>query len=356
MTSIIRSNLFKNKCKLFARSISTANRPNYAFAFDIDGVIIKGKRLIPEATRALKLLNGDNGANRKVPFVLLTNGGGVTEEEKAEQISEIVGVRIDPKAVILSHSPMQNLVSKYQDKRVLIVGGAGRKCFEVAKKYGFQDVVTPNDVMHWNHSAWPHSEPITDLSLLTSPHPLEFSELPIHAVMMFYDSLDWGRDIQVMLDALCSKKGVLGTRKEDYSVQDVPLYWSNNDLIWSTDFPAPRLGQGAFKNALEGLYKTLTGHELQSTSFGKPHAATYQFAEQVIDFIAGTKQKRNIYAVGDNPAADIKGANAYGWTSVLVRTGVFTGKGNSSQYPAHIVCENVEEAVEKIIAKEEGKL
>jgi ribonucleotide monophosphatase NagD (HAD superfamily) len=29
-----------------------------------------------------------------VPFVLLTNGGGVTEEEKAEQISEIVGVRV----------------------------------------------------------------------------------------------------------------------------------------------------------------------------------------------------------------------------------------------------------------------
>jgi hypothetical protein len=30
-----------------------------------------------------------------------------------------------------------------------------------------------------------------------------------------------------MLDALCSKGGIIGTRKEDYSVQDVPLYWSN---------------------------------------------------------------------------------------------------------------------------------
>lgn len=35
-----------------------------------------------------------NNSTRKVPFVLLTNGGGVTEEEKAEQISEIVGVRV----------------------------------------------------------------------------------------------------------------------------------------------------------------------------------------------------------------------------------------------------------------------
>ncbi|KAI9244543.1 HAD hydrolase [Sporodiniella umbellata] len=357
MATIFRKSVLTVTRKPWSRFISTVNKPNYAFAFDIDGVLIKGKKLIPEATRALKLLNGDNAANRKIPFVLLTNGGGVTEEEKANQISEIVGVKIDPKAVILSHSPMQSLARKYQDKRVLIVGGAGRKCFDVAKRYGFTDAVTPNDIMHWNSSAWPHSEPTSDLSLLTSPQSLEFSKLPIHAVMVFHDSLDWGRDIQIILDAVCSKHGVLGTRKNSYDTQDVPLYWSNNDLIWSTDFPAPRLGQGALKNAVEGLFTTLTGSELKSTSFGKPHATTYDFAEQIINSVAEEgQQKRNVYAVGDNPLADIKGANGYGWTSVLVRTGVFTGEGNSTEYPADIVCENVEEAVERVIAKEEGKL
>jgi ribonucleotide monophosphatase NagD (HAD superfamily) len=100
----------------------------------------------------------------------------------------------------------------------------------------------------------------------------------------------------------------------------------------------------------------LTGHELKSTSFGKPHAATYQFAEQVLESLkpAGTGRPRNVYAIGDNPAADIQGANNYGWTSVLVRTGVFTGKDNSEEFPANIVCENVEEAVEKVIAQEEN--
>lgn len=100
----------------------------------------------------------------------------------------------------------------------------------------------------------------------------------------------------------------------------------------------------------------MTHQELQSTSFGKPHATTYQFAEQVLESIQPSNNSRNVYAVGDNPAADIQGANNYGWTSVLVRTGVFTGKGNSEEFPAKIVCENVEEAVEKIIASEEGKL
>lgn len=45
-----------------------------------------------------------------------------------------------------------------------------------------------------------------------------------------------GRDLQIMLDALCSKGGILGTRKEDYCVQDVPLYWSNVSYITQIKF------------------------------------------------------------------------------------------------------------------------
>lgn len=125
--------------------------------------------------------------------------------------------------------------------------------------------------------------------------------------------------------------------------------------IWSSDFPAPRLGQGAIKIALEGLYKQLTGYDLKSTSFGKPHAVTYQFAEQVLDSLSPVEQTRTVYAIGDNPAADIQGANGYGWESMLVRTGVFRGHGNSSEFPAKYVCEHVLEAVESAIAIEEAK-
>jgi hypothetical protein len=57
-----------------------------------------------------------------------------------------------------------------------------------------------------------------------------------------------------------------------------------------------------------------------------------------------------IYAVGDNPAADVRGANSAGqpWVSVLVRTGVFQGPpaSNSLSDPAHIVVEDVLGAVQ----------
>ena len=38
----------------------------YAFAFDIDGVLIKGGEVIPEAKEAMKILNGANEYNIKV--------------------------------------------------------------------------------------------------------------------------------------------------------------------------------------------------------------------------------------------------------------------------------------------------
>lgn len=105
--------------------------------------------------------------------------------------------------------------------------------------------------------------------------------------------------------------------------------------------------------AVDSLYKQLTGSELKSTSFGKPHAATYQFAENVLNRLSPTNTKRHVYAVGDNPAADIQGANNYGWTSMLVRTGVFNGGENATDFPAKVVCENVLEAVERAIANSE---
>ena len=50
-------------------SFSTADIPtadSFAFAFDIDGVLIRGGRPIPEAIEAMKVLNGENEYGMKV--------------------------------------------------------------------------------------------------------------------------------------------------------------------------------------------------------------------------------------------------------------------------------------------------
>lgn len=44
----------------------TAVTDKYAYAFDIDGVLIRGGKPIPEAIEAMKMLNGENDYGIKV--------------------------------------------------------------------------------------------------------------------------------------------------------------------------------------------------------------------------------------------------------------------------------------------------
>ena len=48
---------------------------------------------------------------------------------------------------------MREMVEKYET--VLIIGGEGEKCREVAKGYGFRDVVTPGDIIKDNEHTTP---------------------------------------------------------------------------------------------------------------------------------------------------------------------------------------------------------
>jgi ribonucleotide monophosphatase NagD (HAD superfamily) len=156
----------------------------------------------------------------------------------------------------------------------------------------------------------------------------------------------------------------------------VDIYFSNPDLLWANEFSTPRFGQGAFAACLEALYARVAapGEPLQAYHFGKPNPEPYRLAEQLLlgqaaqlgmpgaaalaakattaavaakpagsrgssgdqqqQQKAGEQQQERqqqqalpfsaIYAVGDNPAADVRGANAAGapWVSVLVKTGV----------------------------------
>jgi hypothetical protein len=47
--------------------------PDFAFAFDIDGVLLKGGEVIPEAVEALKVLNGKNEFGIEIPYIFVTN-------------------------------------------------------------------------------------------------------------------------------------------------------------------------------------------------------------------------------------------------------------------------------------------
>lgn len=94
-----------------------------------------------------------------------------------------------------------------------------------------------------------------------------------------------------------------------------PLYYSNPDLWWAAKYHLSRLGQGGFREALEGIWTAVTGGErngveLQKIVIGKPFRMTYEFAEERLsrhreDLFGGIKLEplKRVYMVGDNPGA-----------------------------------------------------
>ena len=328
-----------------------------AFVFDIDGVLVHGARLIPEGQRVLEILNGDNELGIKIPHIFLTNGSGKPEQARVDQLSKILHNPISTEQFIQSHTPMRALAEYY--KTVLVVGGEGYKCREVAEQYGFQDIVVPNDIIAWDPTIAPYRV-FTDEERATS-RPRDFSQVNIEAIMVFSDSRDYATDIQIIMDLLQSKNGKFGTRAADPVSERIPIYFSQGDMLCPTENPFPRMSQGAFRIGLEAMYKSLTGVELERVVYGKPELATYKYADEVIASWMETihndeKLPANIYMIGDNPASDIVGGNMYGWNTCLVRTGVFQGGDNDENNPASFgVFKNVFEAVTTAMKKELGQ-
>ncbi|EAT84468.1 hypothetical protein HBI56_112020 [Parastagonospora nodorum] len=328
-----------------------------AFVFDIDGVLVHGDRLIPEGKRVLEILNGDNELGIKIPHIFLTNGSGKLEGPRCEQLSKILHNPISTDQFIQSHTPMRALAEYY--KTVLVVGGEGYKCREVAEEYGFENIVVPNDIIAWDPTIAPYRV-FTDEERKTS-RPRDFSKVNIDAIMVFSDSRDYATDMQIIMDLLQSENGRFGTRAKDPVSQRIPIYFSQGDMLCPTEHPFPRMSQGAFRIGLEAMYKSLTGVDLERVVYGKPELATYKYADEVIaswmeQIHNDERLPANIYMIGDNPASDIIGGNMYGWNTCLVRTGVFQGGENDEENPASFgVFVNVLEAVKTAMKKELGQ-
>jgi HAD superfamily hydrolase (TIGR01456 family) len=302
-------------------------------------------------------------------------------------LSSKLSISIKTSMFMQSHTPFAELAhgsNSLKDKCILVVGGDGGRCRDVAEKYGFTNVVTPGDMFAAHPEIWPFSRPFKDTYYREFARPLPKpinpsspeDSLKFDAVFVYNDPRDWGLDMQVILDVMLSREGIMGTYSEkngDASLPNFgylqdnqpPLYFSNPDLLWAAHYHLSRLGQGGFREALEGLWRAITAHsdgtpELFKKVIGKPYRETYSFAEKQLirhrDSLFGegssTALKR-VYMVGDNPESDIKGANDYEsphgieWVSLLTRTGVYKDRqGHRPTWEPRAIVDDVRAAVQ----------
>ncbi|SCU85539.1 LAME_0D01750g1_1 [Lachancea meyersii CBS 8951] len=336
-----------------------------AFAFDIDGVLLRSKEPIPGASEALKLCQ-DN----QIPFILLTNGGGTLENQRTAFLSDALRITLSPSQIVQSHTPFKTLVPEY--KKVLAVGSPTVR--DVAETYGFEKVVHPMDIVRYQPSIAPFSGTSKEQLMNISREIPGLDKEPFDAILVFNDPRDWGADIQIILDLLNSDKGMLNTMRdtttaEKLSKPSVPIYFSNNDMLWANQYTLNRIGQGAFRTIIETLYAELNlGARLQNTIIGKPTKVTYDFAHHILikwreKLASGSKQDiplpslgvapetspfRKVFMVGDNPASDIIGAHNYGWSTCLVRSGVYRD-GDPLPCDPTMIADNVLDAVRRAI-------
>lgn len=254
---------------------------------------------------------------------------------------------------------------------VLVVGGEGHICRDVAESYGFKDVVIPGDIICWDESV----VPFRTLTEEEKSHcrPRDFSKIKIDAIFVFADSRDWAGDQQIILDLLTSKGGYMGTQSTTFE-EGPPIFFSNPDILWATPNVLPRYGMGALRmvsslppsfdsdtdkgQCIEALYKEATGGKpFKCTQLGKPYNATYEYATRVLTEWRALEHgidepPRAIYMVGDNPESDIRGANLHGWDSILVRTGVYKDAGGEPKYKPTVIVDNVLAGVQWAIERE----
>ncbi|RAR07004.1 cat eye syndrome critical region protein 5 precursor [Stemphylium lycopersici] len=365
---------------------SNARASDFAFAFDIDGVLLRSADALPRAHQTLSYLQ-----SQRIPFILLTNGGGKHESERVADLSSKLNVPLDTSMFVQSHTPFADM-DHLKDKTVMVVGGDEDRCRVVAETYGFKTVVTPGDILVAHPEVWPFSQQLLSYyKTFTRPLPVPIdpsspeTSLRIDAVFVYNDPRDWGLDAQIIKDVLLSERGILGTlskkngndalENRGYQQDGQPtVYYSNPDLLWAAKYHLPRLGQGGFREAFEGIWAAITGGEAQGVKLhkvvmGKPHRPTYEFAEKrLIAHRAHLMQQhgstldhlKRVYMVGDNPASDIAGGNNYkspygtDWASILVETGVYAKGTKPSPEPSKIVGD-VWDAVAWAVAKETGR-
>jgi len=352
-------------------------------------VLLRSSTPIPGASESLTYLQ-----KHKIPFILLTNGGGKTEKTRVDDINQKLSLpddlKIDVSQIIQSHTPISEYatshgVPSYKHSTVLVAGGDYNKCREVAEMYGFTNVITPGDIYTAYPDIAPFSSNFTEYySQFARPLPRPINpedpenSLKIDAVFVFSDPRDWGLDVQLLLDIMLSREGIVGTYSskngkndlENYGYQSdgqPPLYYSNPDLLWASAYPLSRLGQGGFREALDGVWKAVTKSacgkeiEMKRTIIGKPHQLTYEYAEKILmkhreqgwgkDVQESTPLKK-VYMIGDNPESDIMGANNYKsqvgaeWISLLTKTGVFRAReGEKPMIEPKAIVDDVREGV-----------
>jgi len=299
----------QNQCYIQTANASNLSSPRFGLMFDIDGVIVRGKNVLPSAPEAFHYLYNHEENKWRVPVVFVTNAGNTLRQKKADQLSNWLNVPVTEDQVVMSHSPLK-MFTEYHNKHVLVTG-QGPVEF-IAKSLGFTNVTTMDQLRH----VFPALDCVDHKRRRAAPCSFQQFFPRIEAVVLFGEPIRWETSLQLLIDVLMSD-GHPSSNPTTIPHPHLPILACNMDLQWMAEAVMPRFGHGAFLLCLENLYKKVTGRDMIYTALiGKPSEITYRHAEhviqqQAIDVMGLDNPVKTLYCIGDNVCTDIFGANLY---------------------------------------------
>ena len=225
-------------------------------------------------------------------------------------------------------------------------------CGEVARAYGLTNAEGVREYGRRHPSLFPRRRE-------EDATPTDDSDDPVKAILFFEDPEDLGEALQLCLDVLLTNGNPSGPRvltDDENAKQEVEVWFTNPDTVYSGLAKHPRLTQGSYRMCLETLYQSATsatttsyysiknkqssesqtinkGRALVSTTMGKPTSITGNTAltKLLAQCPPGTiEEDLDIWTVGDNPFSDVALAHTMGWNSALVKTGIWKGSDISA--------------------------
>ncbi|KAL4437748.1 hypothetical protein ABPG74_012423 [Tetrahymena malaccensis] len=348
-----------------------------AIISDIDGVLVRGKVPIPRVAKTLSYVRQplknifqnvpQPFKNSRIPFICLTNGGGMLEEDKAHSINEILNlqesVQLHQENLLLNFTPLRPVLSGQYKEKLILVAGYG-KVNEIALSCGLKNFISmeefcslyPQQVEQYQRQrmskeeAWERVRNRIDLKNF----PINLERIPsFDGIFILNDPVYWEDCIQVITNQIYHQdylQSFTNKNNSETSQKHIEIFTVNNDITYADTFRLNRLAFGPFTYTLQRVSKELHNQNLNIHIYGKPSALTYDYAKNHLQTLS-EDSIGNVYMIGDNPKSDIRGGNNNGCVSILVKSGVFSGT-NDAEDPAQHVVEDFHDAIKLIFEKE----
>eukprot|EP01064_Diplonema_japonicum_P002332 TRINITY_DN1147_c3_g1_i1.p1 TRINITY_DN1147_c3_g1~~TRINITY_DN1147_c3_g1_i1.p1 ORF type:complete len:435 (+),score=60.36 TRINITY_DN1147_c3_g1_i1:28-1305(+) len=293
---------------------------------NVDGVLQRGGKVLPVVQQAVRSLS-----NNHIPTLYYSDGYPEwTESGFAQNLSQALGTHVTNEEVVLSGDSLSRyLAGEYREKTVLVIGPRGT--VTSMRQKGFSKAVSVEGLVK--------SRPLQTTRAQSALPSETGSEKPyqIDAVFIMGEPVDWGSSLQVCMDVLQSKAGLITgesgvLRGLHDALQPVPVFSFDARKFTATAYDVPRLGCAAFTEALSVIYRSSNANRaLNVTNYNRlsPSSQAYLAARiaSVSSSMGHTLPMSHIYNITDNPENDGVGVSLarerdHRWWNIVVATGV----------------------------------